>query len=826
MQKFYDCGIDLGTTNSCIARPTGDNSCVIIENTQDRMQVTPSAIAIDKRGRMMIGQRARNQENCAICFKRKMGTEELISFAGTDIAMTPEELSAEILKSLKRDAESRLSVEMNDVVITVPAAFSSLQNEATKKAAALAGFRNVILLQEPIAASIAYGAEPDSKGQYWMVFDYGGGTLDVSILSTHNGRLTVINSEGDNYLGGSDIDRLLYERIIKPEMAKQYNISNNPELDRKLIMTLEGCKIELSSAETALFEEFESEDNDGKPIEFEFTITRKQLEDLILPTVDKCIAIAKKALDGAAKIDGVDVGKIRKILLVGGSTFIPLVRNRLRETFKVELDCSLNPMTVVAEGAAIYSATCIAEIEDEAGEVHKDTPVFHFQYEPITSEETVNVVGTVENVAQAGVDKIKIDSVRSDDASGAIWTSGWVDLLDVESGLFDIDVHIASTGINTFVVTVCDKTGREIKAENNVFEIRFNDNALKVSAPPATFSVCVLVTDGENNILKPLIAKNTPLPAEGTSVFTTTKELNPAVDSSIDIHIWEGESFRNPDANNWIGCVHVKSSAMDRVLPAGTSIEIKITQDESRTNHITGYIPDADYIIPEETLRDDSERVSLSDRMEVIGQKILQLDVTVKKLKDNGVKLNGLDDKFYNLQQRYNEMFDCIDTDSDKVQLYIKEFYEVHTAILELERAYDKTSKTDEVAENIAFWKNNMERYATPEQRRRFNDLASAYESADTDANRQYYYDEMSSEHFDVIVDSFEYLGNFYLGVLAGEDVQYTDYQKASYWKTQALNAIKEKNVGKLRQAVFELLGLRVNSANDSINAVMADLRI
>ena len=826
MQKFYDCGIDLGTTNSCIAHPTGDNSCVIIENTQDRMQVTPSSIAIDKRGRMMIGQRARNQENCVTCFKRKMGTEEIISFSGTDKKMTPEELSSEILKSLKRDAESRLSEEMNDVVITVPAAFSSLQNEATKKAAAMAGFRNVILLQEPIAASIAYGAEPDSKEQYWMVFDYGGGTLDVSILSTHDGRLTVINSEGDNYCGGSDIDRLLYENIIKPEMSKQYNINNNPNLDRKIIMTLEGCKIELSSSDTALFEEFESEDNDGTPIEFEYTITRNQLEDLIASTVDRCIEIAKKALDGASKKDGINIEKINKILLVGGSTFIPLVRNKLKEAFDVELDCSLNPMTVVAEGAAIYAATCVAEIEDTNENFESDTPVFRIQYEPITSNDSVNVVGNIENISGLNIDKIKIDSVKSDDASGAIWTSGWVDFLDIESGLFDVDVHITPTGINKFVATICDKTGREIKSENNTFEIRFNDNALKVSAPPATFSVCVLVTDGENNILKPLIDKNTPLPAEGTSVFSTTKELNPAVDSSIDIHIWEGENFRNPDANNWIGCVHIKSSAMDRVLPAGTSIEIKITQDESRTNHITGYIPDADYIIPEETLRDESERVSLMDRIEVIGQKILQLDITVKKLNDNDVDMNGFDKKFYNLQQQYNDILDCIDTDSDKVQLYIKDFYEVHTAILELERAFDKSASADNKASNLDFWKDVMNRYGTPEQKKHFNELSNSYDAADNEANRQYYYDEMDSEIVDVMLDSFEYLGNFYFNNFENDTVQYTDPQKASYWKTQATNAIREKNIGKLRQAIFELLDLRVNSANDSINSVMADLRI
>lgn len=265
---------------------------------------------------------------------------------------------------------------------------------------------------------------------------------------------------------------------------------------------------------------------------------------------------------------------------------------------------------------------------------------------------------------------------------------------------------------------------------------------------------------------------------------------------------------------------------MDRVLPAGTSIEIKITQDESRTNHITGYIPDADYIIPEETLRDESERVSLMDRMEVIGQKILQLDITVKKLNDNDVDMNGFDKKFYNLQQQYNDILDCIDTDSDKVQLYIKDFYEVHTAILELERAFDKSASADNKASNLDFWKDVMNRYGTPEQKKHFNELSNSYDAADNEANRQYYYDEMDSEILDVMLDSFEYLGNFYLNNFDNDDVQYTDPQKASYWKTQATNAIREKDTGKLRQAIFELLGLRVNSANDSINSVMADLRI
>lgn len=825
MQKFYDCGIDLGTTNSCIAKPTGDNSCIIIENTQDRMQVTPSAIAFDKRGRMIVGQRARNQENCAMCFKRKMGTSDIIEFSGTDVKLTPEELSAEILKSLKRDAESRLSEEMNDVVITVPAAFSSLQNESTKRAAALAGFRNVILLQEPIAASVAYGATPNTKEKYWMVFDYGGGTLDVSIVSTHNGRLSVVNSEGDNYCGGSDIDRLIYDNIIKPRIEQDYNISGNIGLERKMITALESCKIELSSAETSIFEEFDSEDNDGTPIEFEYEITRQELEKLIEPSVDRCIAIAKKALDGAENANGVGIEQISSIILVGGSTFIPLVREKLKDAFDTELSCSLNPMTVVAEGAAIYSATCVAEVEENAVDENKDMPVIKMQYEPITAKETENIVGNIENIGNNRIDKIKIDAVGSDDATGALWTSGWMEFLDKDTGFFDMDIHITPNGINKFVIHICDKTGREIKTTNNSFEIRFNCDALKISAPPATYSVCVLATDGKNNILKPIINKNTPLPAEGTSSFVTTKELRPSSDESININVYEGEIFENPDANHWIGCVHVKSSAIDRTLPIGTSIEINIMQDESRTNHITGYIPDADYEIPEETLRDEGERMDLYRDLDLVKIHMQQADETLNKLSRNDIDVTSYKEQLTEFKNRFDELYAC--NDSDKIQLYIKDFYELHTMILKEEREFDDKYKKAEESDDIEYWRNNIKKFGSNEDKRRFTELSQAYERESDGANKKYYRDEMSNAHFEAITNSFEFLALLFKNALDSDNVQYKDYQKASHWRDKGNAAIRTHNIGEIRNAVDMLLELKVGSANNSMaNKTIADLRI
>ena len=311
MQRFYDCGIDLGTTNSCLAIPDDDHGFEIIDNQADRMSVTPSAVLINGKGRMLIGQRAYNSqkvEDLAIQFKRQMGLSKKIHFSSAGVDKMPEELSSEIMKQLRNDAETRLNRVVENVVITVPAAFKTLQSEATNKAGKMAGFKNIILLQEPIAAAVAYGAKPDSKDKHWMVFDYGGGTLDVAIISTLDNRLTVENSEGDNYFGGSDIDRILFREIVLKKLKEAgYKVdelfdestSSGKSMARKIQLDCENCKIELSNRDSAVLEIFDIDDDDGEPIEFECEITRAELEALISETVERSIVIAKKALAGA-----------------------------------------------------------------------------------------------------------------------------------------------------------------------------------------------------------------------------------------------------------------------------------------------------------------------------------------------------------------------------------------------------------------------------------------------------------------------------------------------------------------------------------------------
>ena len=824
MQKFFDCGIDLGTTNSCIAYPVDGNKSCIIDNIADLMQVTPSAVAcvVSKKGpRYLIGRRALNADNVLTCFKRKMGTDEKLTFAKTSISMSPEELSAEVLKRLKSDAESRLGKTVNDVVITVPAAFSSLQNEATKNAAKMADFREVVLLQEPIAAAIAYGVKPDMKDQYWMVFDYGGGTLDVSILSSHDGRLTVINSEGDNYCGGSDIDRLIYDNYLFKAISEEYDIEGNEEVASKLRGLCEQCKIKLSSSEETVIEVMDVEDNNGELIECECVVTRAQLESLIVDTVDHCIGIAKKALEGALKEE--PSCKIDKILLVGGSTYIPLVKKKLTEEFGIEFNSDINPMTVVAEGAAIFAGTCTADIADESDNLTDGAISVSLQYEPVAAGDTCNIIGTV---ASDGIElgQVKIEA-RNDES--VLWTSGWVDFLDEEMGIFDIDAHLLiKNGSNKFVVTVSDKAGKEYVVQGGNFEIKHSEHSLKMAAPPATMSVCVLIDDGNNNVLVPVIGKNSPLPAEITKTFRTTKELNPDVEDTIDIHIYEGDILDNPLANQWVQCIHIQSTAMRHIVPIDTEIEITIRQDESRTNYFTGYIPSLDYVIPEQTLRNTDEKVSVVDRLEEVEKQFAQLKTSLSKLKHNDIDVEDFEDALDSLRNEFDDVYDAAETDSDKAQLFIKRFYELHTAILKKERDFDRTNKLSNDNDSVSQCKDDVERYGDYSQKKAFEKLENSYHSETNPDNQKYYMDEMTKLRFEVITNSFEWLSGFGAFLVSGDHIVFSDQQKADYWKVQLAQGYNAKNVEQLKNAVFQLLNLTASSSNDAINAFRADLRL
>ena len=302
MSSTIDYGIDLGTTNSCVAR--WEAGAVKVFQNNDQMNVTPSAVHILRTGRVIVGRRGHSAiltdpDNVAVEFKRWMGQKDRTRFPAAQRDLSAEELSAEILKSLREDVRRQTGADMNTAVVTVPAAFGALQCEATARAAALAGLTEAPLLQEPIAAAIGYGVRPDSANQRWLVFDLGGGTLDIAIVSTRDGRLNVLEHRGNNLLGGKDIDRLIVEQLLMPALDSAYNLrdtkpnSARAKLLSRLRFRAEEAKIDLSRESSVLVSLFDIGADDDE-----------QLIDVEVPEEYR----GKVGMGSTGHLDGTNVG--------------------------------------------------------------------------------------------------------------------------------------------------------------------------------------------------------------------------------------------------------------------------------------------------------------------------------------------------------------------------------------------------------------------------------------------------------------------------------------------------------------------------------------
>ncbi|MBS3156878.1 molecular chaperone DnaK [Candidatus Woesearchaeota archaeon] len=353
-------GVDLGTTFSAVAVMEGGKQ-KIIQNSEGR-NITPSVVSI-KNGEIIVGEIAKrnavvNPRNTIRSIKRLMGTKEKIKIEGKDYS--PEEISAMILQKLKKDAEAYLGQEIKDAVITVPAYFNDAQRQATKDAGKIAGFDVKRIVNEPTAASLAYGL--DKKGEdKVLVFDFGGGTFDVSILELGDGVFEVKSTNGDNHLGGDDIDDLVIDYLAK-EFKNQNGIDLREDLSamQRLRESAEKAKIELSGMQQTQINIPFITSNANGPKHLDVTLTRAKLESLCSDIWKRLEGPTKQALKDA-KLEAKDLGKV---ILVGGSTRIPRVQSLVKQITGKEPDKSVHPDEAVALGAAIQAGILGGDVKD------------------------------------------------------------------------------------------------------------------------------------------------------------------------------------------------------------------------------------------------------------------------------------------------------------------------------------------------------------------------------------------------------------------------------------------------------------------------------
>ena len=355
-------GIDLGTTNSCVAVMEGGGP-VVIPNAEGN-RTTPSVVAFSKNGERLVGQIAKRQavtnpDNTVISIKRKMGTAEKVKIEGEEFS--PQEISAMILQKLKTDAENYLGQKVTQAVITVPAYFSDSQRQATKDAGKIAGLEVLRIINEPTAAALAFGMDKEDQDQKIMVYDLGGGTFDVSILDIGDGVFEVLATNGNTHLGGDDFDQRIIDYLISEfKKSNGIDLSTDKMAMQRLKEAAEKAKIELSGMQqTQINLPFITADAQG-PKHLDVTLTRAKFEELIRDLVDATRVPVEQAMKDA----GVTSADIHKVLLVGGSTRVPCVQEEVKKITGKDPDKGINPDECVAIGASIQGGVLSGDVKD------------------------------------------------------------------------------------------------------------------------------------------------------------------------------------------------------------------------------------------------------------------------------------------------------------------------------------------------------------------------------------------------------------------------------------------------------------------------------
>ncbi|MCI6325196.1 MAG: molecular chaperone DnaK [Clostridiales bacterium] len=354
-------GIDLGTTNSCVAVMEGGEA-VVIPNSEGA-RTTPSVVAFNKQGERIVGQTAKNQavtnaERTIISIKRHMGSDYRVTIDGKQYS--PQEVSAMILQKLKADAEAYIGSPVTDAVITVPAYFTDAQRQATKDAGKIAGLNVQRIINEPTAAALAYGVDKENE-QKIMVYDLGGGTFDVSILEIGDGVVEVLATAGNNHLGGDDFDQRIIDWMASEfQNANGIDLRNDKMAMQRLKEAAEKAKIELSGLNTATISQpYITADATG-PKHLELTLSRAKFNELTRDLVQATMGPVNQALSDA----GLSAGELSKILLVGGSTRIPAVQEAVKSITGKDAFKGINPDECVAVGAAIQGGVLGGEVKD------------------------------------------------------------------------------------------------------------------------------------------------------------------------------------------------------------------------------------------------------------------------------------------------------------------------------------------------------------------------------------------------------------------------------------------------------------------------------
>jgi molecular chaperone DnaK len=749
-------GMDLGTTNSAIC--SYDGSETRIWKSPEQNDVTPSALYFDKRGNKHVGQRAynmapRSPDNCATLFKRFMGTSTPVQLPAVNLTKTPEECSAEVLKVLfgYLPEEIRDDPEIG-TVITVPAAFNQMQKDATMQAAEMAGIGKVALMQEPVAAVMSIMQSRNTDGIF-LIYDLGGGTLDIAIAESIGGRVNLLEHGGIAMCGGRDFDRALVDNVVRPWLLENFDLpedlSVNPtfkSLLRLATWATERAKIELSAREDAVINlseiETRAQDLNGNEIYLEIPLHRNTYNPLIAERVGETIDCARETLSKS----GLTSHNLECIVWVGG----PTNYKPLRDTVAFELgipagNMDVNPMISVAEGASLFAESIDWSSQNRS---RKDS-IGRISSEAITFNYSARTPGDKANIAVQVAGRIAPGSEFQIDSADTGWTSG---RLPLEHGA-TIDVTLPEDVDNTFKVSVFDSVGGPIALEEDTIII--TRTAATVDAIPASHSIGMVVLEKLDGppVLEYLVKKGDPLPQKGTMVpLKAAESLEAGSSDSLNFELREGdEDLIN--ANRHIGGLKITGNDFDDgVIPVGADLVCDYEILDSGLINLEVSVPcigstfdsDRNFYSREEGQLDYT---SASAQIAEDGEQTLNRIDEINEVVDDP-KLDQARQKLVSAASLAPE-----EADTEKVQEAGERVFEANRLVAQVRKEHLPEIRQIELSGVVSFFDNHVRQHARPSESVAFDNLAETVQRSidENDNDFERYLDELKGKNFEIL---------------------------------------------------------------------------
>lgn len=590
-------GIDLGTTNSAICSYDGDT--VKNYKSPEQHSVTPSAIYISRRGKLY-GARAYpmsafQPQNTATKFKRLMGTNTPITIPAMKITMTPEECSAEVLRVLFSYLPEDIRNDPDTgTVITVPAAFNQMQRDATMAASELAGIGKVALMQEPVAAVMSVMRSRKHDGMF-LIYDLGGGTFDIALAESISGRVSLLEHGGISMCGGSDIDKILVDNVVKPWLVDNFSLPEGFSIDQRYQSIIryatyaaEQAKIELSSKdESKIFmdeAEIKIKDQSASDIYIDIPITRQILNQLIEHQISETIEATREVLNRAQ----LTPNDIERIVFIGGPTQYKPIRDLVSFQLGIAPDTQVDPMTAVAEGAAIYAesidwSTARRSRKTSRGSISGGGILdVRFEYISRTSDTKARIAVKSSGILLPGT-QFQIDNLDTG------WTSGRLELKDGTN----LDLALTKNGENLFKVFVFDPQGGPIRLDQS--SIVITRTSATIDAIPASHSIAVEVRESLTSsarTLDYLVHKGDSLPCKGRKSYRSSEALRANGPGSIRFNLFENDIDSSVEDSEPVGCIKITGEDFDEgIIQPGDELICDFEMSDSGKLYINISVP-------------------------------------------------------------------------------------------------------------------------------------------------------------------------------------------------------------------------------------------